>query len=177
MALAEAEPSQFDAAGNAKAKTPAAKRADEQRALRRPDASWAERRKLLAARTQAARKAVAQFKVEHLEELAAELEPRARAAVADIEAALQNLVAATRSYSAVSGAYSELLRPVQGLDGSDLPPALWVATMSTWAQKALGKEVRPPLPRSLYPEGATPPKTKTAAGWVSGQYVSDEEAA
>jgi len=174
VALAEAEPEQFDSTGNARPKTDAVKLVAEQRALRKPAAPWGKRLELAAARIREAKKELHAFRSDNLEALAAELEPDARAVVADIEAALRSVIDATRRHTQVGQAFTQLLVSADGLDGSDLPHGEPVSKLARDANHALAEGIRAPLPRSLFPEGREPPKTRTPAGWVPSHYVNDD---
>jgi hypothetical protein len=118
-------------------------------ARNRAEQPWAQRREgkqRLVRRLEAERD---QFVVDHLGELAGAKEPAAHAATDRLTQALEEVEAAAREWQGVASHYSELLIPVEGLDGRDVPE-LHIDAVRLEAARALERGIPTPLPRSLY---------------------------
>ena len=95
------------------------------------------------------------FVAEHLGELAASREHDAHAARDAVVEALERLDVVERAYADVEQWYVNLLRPVPGVDGRDVP-SLDLSAVKSEAQRVLDRGVPAPLPRSLYATEADP---------------------
>jgi len=102
------------------------------------------------------------FVAEHLGELAASREDDAHAARDEVVEALERIEVAERAYAEVEHYYTELLRPVPGVDGRDVP-SLNLSAVKSEAQRALERGVPAPLPRSLYGAENADPTVRSAA--------------
>src|SRR5918997_6617293 len=91
----------------------------------------------------------AQFVNDHLGELAASREHDAYAACDAVINFLEGIEAAERGYVEVEQWYANLLRPVPGVNGRDIP-SLDLSALKNEVQRALERGIRPPLPQSLY---------------------------
>lgn len=169
LRLAVEQPAMFDQEGRAKRGTEAAKLDAELESVRDTDYTT-----VLAAaeeRAQRARRAVNDHVITNATKLAEEMRPEAEGVVEDIEAALRAVVSSVDRYFAVQRRAMDLLRPVQGLDGQDVPNADHIAKLQRIARQALGEGFPLPLSRSLAPQDGYPsPKVQTPdGGWVKPQ--------
>ena len=100
--------------------------------------------------------------VDHLGELAASREHDAHAARDAVIEALEAIEVAERAWADVEHFYVDLLRPVSGVNGQDVP-SLNLSAVKAEAQRALDRGVEPPLPRSLYRTANADPTIRSAA--------------
>ena len=131
-------------------------------ARNRVEQPWSQRREgkqRLVRRLEAERD---RFVIDHLGELAASREHDAYAAREALIEALERIEVAERGYAEVAQWYSELLRPVPGVDGRDVP-SVDLSALKNEAQRALERGIRPPLPRSLYGAENADPTIRSAA--------------
>lgn len=85
-----------------------------------------------------------------LVELAAELAPDCFAAAERVEKAIEEVFAAREAWQAEARRFTDLLRPVQGVSGADLP-YLKLERLEG-ALRGLRGQVPPPMPRQLLAE-------------------------
>jgi hypothetical protein len=102
------------------------------------------------------------FVADHLGELAAAREADARAVREKVVAALEAIEAVEHEYALVEHWYTDLLRPVPGIDGRDVP-TLNLSAVKSEAQRALERGIEAPLPRSLYAPADADPTIRSAA--------------
>jgi len=76
--------------------------------------------------------------------------------------ALESIEGAVREWRAVAHHYSDLLRPVEGVDGRDVPE-LYIDAVRLEAARALERGIPVPLPRSLYDADDADPTIRSAA--------------
>jgi hypothetical protein len=76
--------------------------------------------------------------------------------------ALEAIDVAERAYAESERFYTELLRPVLGVDGRDVP-SLDLSAVKSEAQRALDSCIPAPLPRSLYGGENADPTIRSAA--------------
>lgn len=169
LRLAVEQPAMFDQEGRAKKGSEAAKLDAELESVREADLAT-----VVAAaeeRARRARRAVNDHIIANATVLMEEMRPEAEAVVEDLEAALRTVDSAGDRYFAVQQRASDLLRPVPGLDGQDVPNADHIAKLQRIARQALGEGFPLPLSRSLAPqEGHPTPKVQTPeGGWVKPQ--------
>jgi hypothetical protein len=75
--------------------------------------------------------------------------PEARQVVADLDAALQVVDDLTARYFAIGQSFSDLLRPIAGVDGSDLPNADRVGALRRDVGRYRSAGFPEPVPRSV----------------------------
>jgi hypothetical protein len=91
----------------------------------------------------------ARFVQDNLGALADSRKHDADAARDAVVEALQRIEVAERAWAEVEQFYVDLLRPVEGVDGRDVP-SLNLGPVKSEAQRVLERGVPTPLPRSLY---------------------------
>jgi len=127
----------------------------------RAEQPWAQRREgkeRLVRKLEAER---AKFLQDNLGELARAKEAAAHAATERVRKALVEVEAAAREWHRVAQHYADLLRPVEGIDGRDVPE-LHIDAVRLEAQRALERGIPTPFPGSLYP-GDEDPTIRSAA--------------
>lgn len=102
------------------------------------------------------------FVEENLGALAASREHDAYAVRDALVEALERIEVVERGYAEVEQWYVDLLRPVPGIDGRDVP-SVNLSAVKAEAQRVLDPGVEPPLPRSLYGAGDGDPTIRSAA--------------
>jgi hypothetical protein len=118
-------------------------------ARNRVEQPWAQRREGRQRLVQTLEAERARFVQDNLGALAASRKHDAQARERIVEL-LEAIEVAERAWAEVEQFYVDLLRPVEGVDGRDVP-ALNLAAVKSEAQRVLERGVPTPLPRSLYP--------------------------
>lgn len=173
--LSETEQDQFGPDYSPKPKTDAARATAELRNAKLDSENWPNLIEGADRRLKATRRALDDFKRDNQDALADELHPAAIHVMANLDAALTAVVDATDQYFAVERKFTDLLGPISGIDGSDLPNADWVAALRREVERVRAEQHRPPAPRSMFPApGETAPRKQTPNGWVSSQNQAPE---
>jgi hypothetical protein len=131
-------------------------------ARNRVEQPWAQRREgrqRLVRQIEAER---ARFVQDNLGALADSRKHDADAARDAVVEALQRIEVVERAYAEVEQYYDNLLRPVPGVNGQDVP-TLSLAAVKSEAQRVLERGVPAPLPRSLYAAVEQDPTIRSAA--------------
>ena len=130
-------------------------------ARNRAEQPWAQRREgkqQLVKRLEAERD---QCVIDNLGALAASREHDAHAARDAVVSALEAIEVAERAWADVERYYTDLLRPVPGVDGRDVP-RLNLSAVKSEVQRALDHGIPAPLPRSIF-GGEGDPTLRSAA--------------
>jgi hypothetical protein len=131
-------------------------------ARNRAEQPWAQRREGKQRLVQKLEAERARFVQANLDALAASREPDAHAAREAVIDKLEAIEVAERAYAEVEQWYVDLLRPVEGLDGRDVP-SLNLGAVKSEAQRVLERGVPTPLPRSLFAPEDEDPTIRNAA--------------